>query len=377
MSYILTPFIENLGVWMETPWGQLGSLDLADHELAADILSADKHQLVEGLVVECLFDQIVANVPAVSGQNVIALDVDSVVVNTMRKEDCWLCFVWARSKTEGLGRYLLALEKCFIPYLVTYSDGEFMATRVRGGKRVLPARPLPELMLELSGGKMTPFRVDGSVKNRNRQRQAFWGFISEYYQGSLGERVVLPRILINCAIQPYFRAVWNLDRIFIVDDAVWLFEIKHKFPMDRNGLHFGINDGELGMLEMLAGAGIRCLHTILVKPFWSKDVGSMYLLNDLNMRTQAAIIAAVLDGATTGRIMGRRSGRSGAHTSITGSSGLSFKSISAADFKVLGQLSDPPLDVAAKMSAVMAGAQSAPVSDDWLRSLRVQSLAHG
>ncbi|PRP69183.1 hypothetical protein BUE93_18590 [Chromobacterium amazonense] len=71
MSYILTPFIENLGVWMETPWGQLGSLDLADHELAADILSADKHQLVEGLVVECLFDQIVANVPAVSGQNVI------------------------------------------------------------------------------------------------------------------------------------------------------------------------------------------------------------------------------------------------------------------------------------------------------------------
>ncbi|WP_146131859.1 hypothetical protein [Chromobacterium amazonense] len=56
---------------METPWGQLGSLDLADHELAADILSADKHQLVEGLVVECLFDQIVANVPAVSGQNVI------------------------------------------------------------------------------------------------------------------------------------------------------------------------------------------------------------------------------------------------------------------------------------------------------------------
>lgn len=361
---------------METPWGQLSDLNLADHELAVDVLSADKHQLVEGLVVECLFDQVVANVPAVSGQNVIALDVDSVVVDTMRKKDRWLCFVWARSMTKGLGRYLLALEKCLAPYLVTYSDGEFMATRVRGGKRELPARLLPELMLELSGGKMTPFRVDGSVKNRNRQRQAFWGFISEYYQDSLGERVVLPRILINYVIQPYFRAVWNLDRIFIIDDVVWLFEIKHKFPMDRNGLHFGINDGELGVLEMLAGAGIRCFHTILVKPFWSKDVGSMYLLNDLNIRTQAAIIAVVLDEAAIVRIMGRRSGRSGAHTSITGSSGLSFKSISAVDFKVLGQLSDPPLDVAAKMYAVMTGAQSVPVSDDWLRSLRAQNLEH-
>lgn len=361
---------------METPWGELASLKLTDHDLAEKILSADKHQLVEGLVVECLFDQIVANVPKASGQNVIALDVDSVVVDTMRKDDRWLCFVWARKKTEGLGRYLLALEKCLTPYLVTYSDGEFMVTRVRGGKQERPARPLPELMLELSGGKKTPFRVDGSVKNRTRQRQAFWGFISEYYQDSLGDQVVLPRILINCAIQPYFRAVWNLDRIFVVDDVVWLFEIKHKFPIDRNGLHFGINDGELGMLEMLAGAGIRCLHTILVKPFWSKDIGSMYLLNDLNMRTRAAIIAAVLDGPTTARVMGQRSGRSGAYTSITGSSGLSFKSISAVDFKELGVLSDSPLEVAAKMSAVMAGTQSVQVCDDWLRRLRVQSVEH-
>ena len=362
---------------METPWGELSGLNLADHELAADVLSADKHQLVEGLVVECLFDQIVANVPAVSGKDVIALDVDSVVVDTMRTGDRWLCFVWARSMTEGLGRYLLALERCLVPYLVTYRNGEFMATRVRGGKRELAERPLSELMLELSGGRVTPFRVDGSVKNRNRQRQAFWGFISEYYQDRIGEQVVLPRILINCAIQPYFRAVWNLDRVFVVDDAVWLFEIKHKFPMDRNGLHFGINDGELRMLEILVRTGIRCLHTILVKPFWSKDVGSMYLLNDLNMRTQAAIIAAVLDEASTARIMGRRSGRSGTHTSITGASELRFKSIPAADFMVLGQLSDPPPDVAAKMSAVMAGRQSAQVSDDWLRSLRAQSIEHG
>ncbi|MDM0114924.1 hypothetical protein QTI66_22430 [Variovorax sp. J22R133] len=72
---------------MNTPWGELGALDLNDHDLAAEILSADKHQLIEGLVVECLFDQIVANVPAADSQDVIALDVDSVVVNSRQGEN--------------------------------------------------------------------------------------------------------------------------------------------------------------------------------------------------------------------------------------------------------------------------------------------------
>src|SRR5580765_6863255 len=53
---------------------------------AAEILSSDKHQLVEGLVVECLFDQIVSSVP-VASQDVVALDVESVVVDTGRSID--------------------------------------------------------------------------------------------------------------------------------------------------------------------------------------------------------------------------------------------------------------------------------------------------
>ncbi|RQS42127.1 hypothetical protein [Burkholderia sp. Bp8990] len=359
---------------MKTPWGTLGDLNLADHDIAIEILSADKHQLVEGLVVECLFDQIVANVPVAGGRNVIALDVDTVVVDTGRKTESWLGFVWARNMSDGLGRYLIALERCLVPYIVVYRNGEFMAARVRNGQRELPWQPLPELMLELSGGRIMPFRVDASVKNRTRQRQAFWGFISDFYKDRLGDRVVLPRILINCAIQPYFRAVWNLDRIFIVDNDVWLFEIKHKFPIDRRGLHFGINNGELGVLNRLVGAGIRCLHTILVKPYWSKEIGSMYLLNDLNMRARAAIIATVLDKSAMSKIMGQQSGRSGAHTSITGASGLQFKSLPATDFKKLGLLSDRPTDVAGQMSSAMLGLAVDPTQDAWLRALRAQDV---
>lgn len=267
---------------MKTPWGNLHEINLEDPDLAYSVLSTDKHQLVEGLAVECLFDQIAENFCTVSGCEVFPLDIESVVVDTNRQNDRFLCFVWVRKMSPGLGRYLLALEKCLSPYLVTYSDGQFMAVRVRNGKREGQQQPLPELMAALSGKNFTPFRVDPSVKNRSRQQQAFWGFISNHYQGKLGKKVILPRILINCGIQPYFRSVWNLDRIFVIDNDVWIFEIKHKFPMDRQNLSFGINDGELGVLNRLASAGIRCLHTILVKPYWSKNLGSMYLMNDLN-----------------------------------------------------------------------------------------------
>ncbi|KVN70823.1 hypothetical protein [Burkholderia ubonensis] len=355
---------------MQTPWGRLEDLDLTDHDLAAEILGADKHQLIEGLVVECLFDQIVTKIPTDSEQRVLSVDVESVVVDTGREIERWVSLVWARSRGDGLGRYLRLLEKCFVPYLVDYQNGEFRAARVRNGAELDKTIPLLELMQELSRKRVTPFQVDELVKNQKRQRQAFWGFISEYYGSEVGTRVILPRILINCAIQPYFRSVWNLDRIFLVGDDIWLFEVKHKYPMGGRSLRFGINVGELGVLDRLAGAGIRCLHTILVKPYWSKDVGSMYLMNDLDMRARAALIATVLDKSRTKQIMRQQSAQSAAHTSITGTSTLSYKSIEASEFHELGQLSDGAERLASRMAAVMNGTIANPVRQEWLERLR-------
>ena len=354
---------------MHTPWGPLAGLDLSGHDLAERILAADKHQLAEGLVVECLFDQIVSSIPATSAQ-VLALDVETVIVDPRRNIGRWLAFVWARTKSSGLGRYLCALGKGFDTYLLEFSAGAFHAARMEEGRRVSDYQPLPALMSTLSGGRYTPFQVDTSVRDTNRQRQAFWGFLSEYYGKNLGERVVLPRLLINCAIQPYFRSVWNLDRAFVSGDRIWLFEIKHKFPMDRSSLGFGINDGELRMLHRLAASGIGCLHTILAKPYWSKDVGSMYLLNDLAMRARAGLIAKVLDARETTAILKGAAGTSGTHTSINGASSLKFRTMPASGFSRLGVLSDAPASLAASMAGLMLGNRPPDVTDAWLRSLR-------
>lgn len=358
---------------MHTPWGPLAELDLSEHDLAARILAADKHQLVEGLVVECLFDQIVAGIPSTSAE-VLALDVETVIVDTWRVTGRWVAFVWARTKGAGLGRYLQGLGKGFETYLLDFSGDTFLAAQIRDGHRVSDFHPLATVMRALSGGRYTPFEVDTSVRDTNRQRQAFWGFLSEYYGKNLAGRIVLPRLLINCAIQPYFRSLWNLDRVFVSGDDIWLFEIKHKFPIDKNGLYFGINDGELRMLDRLAKSGIQCLHTILAKPFWSKEVGSMYLLNDLEMRTRAGLIAKVLDAGQTAAILRGSAGTSGAHTSINGTSKLKFRTIPAGDFCRLGVLSDAPASLAANMLHVMHGKKTLDVDNAWLRSLRAQPV---
>ena len=356
---------------METPWGPISKLDRNNDGLSAEILSADKHQLLEGLVVECLFDQIIMNISSTTGEKVIPLDIESVVVDTYRAQNRWIAFVWARKKQEGLGRYLIMLERCLTPYLVTYKDGHFTAVLIRGGKRAGPEKLLTELMLELSNGKYVPFNVDASVRDKTRQKKAFWGFISDYYKEQLWDRIVLPRIFINCGIQPYFRAVWNLDRVLIIDNNIWLFEIKHKYPMENNRLSFGINKGELGVLDCLASTGIRCLHTVLVKPYWSKDFGPLYLLNDLNVRAKAALIATILDKSATSQMLGQQSSRSGPHTSISGKNGQKYQTINSNNFKVLGLMSDSPSDLADKISDVIAGLPVNPVRSQWLSELRI------
>lgn len=63
---------------MQTPWGRLAGLDLASLDLCSEILSRDKHQLAEGLVVECLVDQIHERIPAYR-PSAILLDVDTAI----------------------------------------------------------------------------------------------------------------------------------------------------------------------------------------------------------------------------------------------------------------------------------------------------------
>ena len=356
---------------MLTPWGELEDLDLKDTEVAERILSADKHQLVEGLCVECLFDQFIENVPAhVPG--ILPLDIETVIIDRHRGPDRWLAVVWARAKTEGLGRFIAALENRFAVFLVNLEPGAgFVGSRIIGGKRVASRMPLDDLLRPFATTSHTPFSVDASVRDTSRQRRVIWGFLFDRYGDRLAEHVLLPRLLINCGIQPWFRAVWNLDRIFIADGVPWLFEVKHKYPFEKKSLNFGINNGELNVLGLLADCGAKVLHSIMVKPRWSKDVGSLYMLNDMAARDRTAIVGLALDAQRIAGIMGGVSGKSGADTTITGAGSLNYKSIPVRDFGMFGVFSDKPATIAEKLVGEMRGTPSPRVTEQELQALRL------
>ncbi len=358
---------------MQTPWGELRALDLADHELCRTILAGEKHQLAEGLVVEGLFDQIFDDVPA-HLHGAVLLDADTAIVDTQRPGDRWHAFVWTRSRQSGLGRYLAALGNRFRVWLVETDRPltGFFAREYQGGRLSQNVWPLDRLMGELSGRQPAYLSVTADVRDAKRQQQSFWGFLSGQHGPALGERIILPRLFMNYGVQPWFRAVWNLDRILVYGDQIWLLEIKHKFPFGRNALTFGLNTGELGVITRLGEAGIRCLHTIVVKPIWSKEVGAMYLFNDMRMRSRAALIGVDLSQSVTAAMMAGRRGSSAGHTTFTGMGALSYYPLNAALFSRLGMLSDSPSYLAANIAALVHGTQLDRVDDRWLRNLAGQ-----
>lgn len=359
---------------MMTPWGALDTLDLTDVALAEEILSADKHQLLEGLVVESLFDQVLSRLPSGTAE-VVPLDVETVIADPGNGEP-FIAIVWARSRTNGLGRYLMALQQQFQTYLFEHEPATgFTGSQMIGGHRSAPPAALHDVLAAISVRQPRAFSVDKSVRDASRQRSSVWGFLVAHYGDRLAPQVILPRLLINCGVQPWFRGVWNLDRIFLVDGRPWLFEVKHKFPFGQSRLKFGLNTGEVNVFSRLSQCGIDTLFSIMVKPRWTKDVGSQYMLNDLAARDRTAVIGLVLDERRIETMTARRSGVSGADTTITGQRGgqLDYKPLFADEFGSFGVLSDKPDAIASNLVGEIRGQRAPRIDEARLRELRMSA----
>lgn len=354
---------------METPWGTLNQLEFSDPVLVDKILESDKHQLVEGLIVECLFEQLLDNLPK-TGKAVIPLDVETVIASQKEYGKPPIAFVWARNKNSGLGRYLQALEQMHLVFLIEYKEGVgFEGFSVTNGKASSKKKPLADLLKNHAVvNPPKPFEVDSSVKDLVRHRAAA-GILVDRYRQKITERVLLPRIFINCGIQPWFKWVWNLDRVYLVDEQLWILEVKHKYPDNKS--EFGLNNGEVRRIQRLADCGINSFYSILVKPMWTKSIGSLYMLHDLKARTKTAVIGMVLDRMKISEIAETQSGTSGMDTSINGRSTVSYKGIPVSEFGWLGLLSDKPEDIATKMVGAMTGGQLKRLAPNQLQGLRI------
>ncbi|MCQ2997322.1 hypothetical protein QCD79_22270 [Pseudomonas quasicaspiana] len=360
---------------MMTPLGALESLDLKDPKICFDILSYDKHQVAEGMVVESLFDQIIERIPAaVGGEEVHILDVDTFVVRNPKAFRQGYAFVlsWKGRKQVGLKRYLAALGKIFTTYQVEFIDGlGFRARLVREGRPASDWELLEVLLGTLSVRSSKSYTVDSQIRKQERQLASFWGYLHDTYGDRLAEKVAVPRLLVNWGIQPWFRSVWNIDRVFLVDDSLWVLEAKHKFPYEHSGkLQFGLNNGEAYLIRDLINCGINVIHSIVVKPYWDMNVGSSYLISNYNARQSAMVVGRTVDKAGIEQILRSASAHSPGHTTMTGDGKLNYKPLAASDFALLSNLADPDA-VANGIAQLLDGSIDIQCVDEKLRAARI------
>ena len=358
---------------MQTPFGLLSELDLKKPRTILEILSFDKHQIAEGMIVESIFEQVIDKIPEeIGAQKVSVLDVETYIT---READFKTvnAFVWERSRKSGLGRYLRALGRKFNVYLVRFDDNKrvFRVCSIKDGARCGGWLDIEEFMLALGKIKLHEYEVDESVRCEERQLSAFWGYLQGVHGGELAAQVALPRLLVNWGIYPWYKFVWNIDRVLLVGDQVWVLEVKHKFPYGKKGgLKFGLNDGEAYVLRDVVDCGIKAIHLVIVKPHWDVDVSSLNLLSEFKVKERALVVGMLVDGRYIRSILARQSETSGGKTVISGKGRVKFKPLRVGEFSVIGSLAEPNLG-AEVLSGYFRGCVGEVCTEDKLIALQM------
>ena len=363
-----------------TPFGPLRDIPLDNIEQLKEILvRSDKSRMLEGLVIEAVFNEYLGKLVA---QGIDVLPVSLVKTLTVKKKPqkkfvtSW--WVWDHSETSQA-----AADLC---HLMAPSSGEFLFDCYydemsrdffikKWGEQT--NIPIQSFMLGKRGHSAPRFRIPSeSVIDESRSQQAFWAGISSHYSDDLFKHVVLHRLFKNCAIQPFFDGVWDIDSLArLPDNSLMQLEVKHKYPhMEKNSrkLSFGINNGQLRVMQDLARRGIKTLHMIMVKPIWDKNLGTGYLLNRIGDRKNVLLLAKLLDAGTLHGIQSRQSWHTGVEQSFTGKDEQKARYVGASEFQLLGTLDDPVETVARNIALAATGALNQPVTDQLLIDNRIQ-----
>lgn len=365
-----------------TPFGYLRDIPLDSIEQLKEMLvQSDKSTLLEGLVIEAVFNEYLGKL---SARGIDILPVALVRTLTVKKRpkkkyvNCW--WVWDHSEAGQAAAELCSvlapspgqdefLFDCYYDEL----NRDFFIKRWRD-QTVIPIQSFMQEKRRMSALQFK--RPTNSVIDENRSLQAFWAGIPSLCSDDLFKHVVLHRLFKNCAIQPFFDGVWDIDSLArLSDESLIQLEVKHKYPhMERPSgrLSFGINVGQLYVMQDLERRGIKTLHMILVKPIWEPKVGLGALLNRIGDRKNVLLLAKLMDAGALREIRSRRSWQTGVEQSFTGEDEQKVHYVGASEFQLLGTLDDPVEMVAGNIALAATGALNQPVTDQLLIDNRIQ-----
>jgi len=358
-----------------TPLGPLSTLDLTSPATQQEILGYDKHQLLEGLVVEAVGERYISGM----ARHPLAELADVVLFRAKQKQaqsGAW--FLWPRTTNAIALELASCLSKKFPREVVLCrydpSSRDFLTAYPDNHEK-----KVQELLAKIRG--IQKFTVDyftkpqGNVQIPERMLEAFWGNLRSAYGGKLIDEVILPRLFKNFAVQPFFTWGWDVDRIFSYKSQLWQLELKHKYPfVGRNGLSFGINKGQVGLIKDLADSSINTLHLVMVKPVWSDQISPGYLHTRPELRKKVAFLAKVIDRAEANRLNSLKGSTSGGNTTFNGRGRLKYVPVNIKEFHQIGTYEDDVDAVLERILSLLDGGYSSPASDSLLQSLRLTNI---
>jgi hypothetical protein len=356
----------------------LNELNLNDHGTQLKILSYDKHQTVEGLYIEP-FAMNYMNALARFG--VSSIDVVTVLAKNIKEQrgpaPARCVFIWDRSLNQDSKRYIELLRSLHpkTTYIIDYDDYicNFFCFKPENSAARYPLQEYLRRKREMD--KISFPVIDAKVKDTVRHNSAFWGRLIDAFKNEdeFKNEVLLNRMLKNFAIQPFFKFLWDLDRIISYKNRFWELELKHKYPFSSpDGLAFGINVGQAKLINELAAKGLNTLHLILVKPSWSKEIAPGYIFNQKDVQRKVLLIGMVINKQKIQQAMAGHIGKSDESTSFTGKNQLNYCRLPAKSFFLLGSYEDPIERVAENILTLLnsefsdAPVQLTPVTDQLL-----------
>ena len=358
-----------------TQLGPLDQLDLHSDETLQSILRSDKHQMLEGLIVEAYFQQFLGILSSHGAHKLPVALCKAVYKNhdqTWRNPAWWL---WNQDSynndTDLLESKISADSNPIVSCTYETEANDFIMQRWNQNVVNQPAQAFMMKQRRMAG--LTYSKPSDEVSDDTRYMQAFWGGLQSIYDHEqLFSEVILHRLFKNCVISPFFTALWDVDNIVrLPSGELAQFEVKHKYPFERDGkLFFGINRGQLGVMTDLARMGINTLHMVMVKPKWTDTLSPNYLLQNLDLRSHVLLLGYQLDSARLSELKYAAGGTSGNKTSLDGRRPLSFVSIPATSFHCIGSLDDSVANLASNISKAAKGELHNPVTDKQLYDAR-------
>lgn len=359
-------------------------IDTGSQEKMVELLSREKHQLLEGLVVEDVAEQFIQELEAEAGFSV--LDVIIMIAKGDPRESYtsgqYCVFFWPRGE-DPIDDLIVAFQRLAdgcdrTTYICKEKDYRFYLSK--------PGRsdwkPLQKYLCEKRKFNPEDIRfpeISESVRDEKRQKSTLYGRLESVYGDDLVGSVVLPRIYKNYLIQPFFEYGWDLDRIFRYNKKLWEFELKHKYPIDnydfykrthgtdhRLCLSFGINQGQAALVEKFAAQGINTLHLILVKPKWTDQEDPGYLYVKEEARKKTLVVGAVITKEKAQEILSGKLKKSSGKASYSGKGDLNYYQIPRTFFHVIGNYAEGSENLAPRIKALLDGELNMPLTAEIL-----------